>query len=415
MLSCWLPGSRPSPLILNQAFPLRIALLAGCLEPGRDGVGDYTPGLAAEAVATGAPILTVALHDPFVTKVECKERAGVVVLRLPAEMPWAARLRHARKALDEFDPDWVSLQFVPYSFHPRGWTLGLARRLRPLLARPARPDQRKADRHLHVMFHELWLGGGAEASWKHRAEGLWQRWLILRFLRAMRPSVVHTSNPTYAHMLREAGVKAAVLPLFGSIPLDAPEAAREEAEAWWAGELASMSLSAEERQSYWVFGVFGSIHREWWPGELFTALLAQPPTLRRSLALVTIGRSGPAGEEVLRRLEHEFAGVVRFRHLGEQPPARVATVFRHLDFGISTSPWALIGKSSSAAAMREHGVPVIVTRVDDSTPSVTDDDSLLKFDAALPAKLGAVGRRVVGSYRPKIVRRWYAALERTKL
>lgn len=391
-----------------------MVILAGCLEPGRDGVGDYTHGFAVEAVAARVPVMTVALADRFVSTATRQVREGVPELRLPAGTAWSDRLDRLRTELDEFDPDWISLQFVPYSFHPRGWVHGLARRLRPLLARPAQKGQRKADRQLHVMFHELWLGIGADASWKHRAEGRWQRWLILSFLRALRPSVVHTSSPMYASILHQAGVQASVLPLFGSIPLDAPPAEREEAEAWWIGELAAMNLPAAQRQDWWVFAVFGSIHREWWPGDLFAALLAQPAPQRRQLALVAIGRSGAAGDEVLQRLKQDFTGKIVFRDLGEQSPTRVATVFRQLDFGISTSPWSLIGKSSAAAAMREHGVPVIVTRIDESA-QFAQDDSLLKCDAGLPGKLRTIGRKVARRHRPDTVRQWYADLERTSL
>jgi hypothetical protein len=62
------------------------------------------------------------------------------------------------------------------------------------------------------------------------------------------------------------------------------------------------------------------------------------------------------------------------------------------DFGVAASPWQLIGKSGSAAAMLDHGLPVIVSR-DDFQAAVTSappGDLLLHHcDPSLESKLAA--------------------------
>ena len=64
------------------------------------------------------------------------------------------------------------------------------------------------------------------------------------------------------------------------------------------------------------------------------------------------------------------------------------------DFGVAASPWSIIGKSGSAAAMLDHGLPVIVTR-DDFRPRVhavqppTTDPLVHRHDDTLEAKLAA--------------------------
>jgi hypothetical protein len=51
---------------------------------------------------------------------------------------------------------------------------------------------------------------------------------------------------------------------------------------------------------------------------------------------------------------------LEFLALGVQPAARVSAYLQALDFGLTSYPYALIGKSSSVVAMLEHGLPVIV-------------------------------------------------------
>jgi hypothetical protein len=50
------------------------------------------------------------------------------------------------------------------------------------------------------------------------------------------------------------------------------------------------------------------------------------------------------------------------RLTGEQPAATVSAFLQAADLAISTTPWALSGKSGAVAAALEHGLPVLVTR-----------------------------------------------------
>ena len=49
---------------------------------------------------------------------------------------------------------------------------------------------------------------------------------------------------------------------------------------------------------------------------------------------------------------------------GEQSVEKISQFFLSTDFGISSTPLSLIGKSASVAAMLDHGLPVIVNRND---------------------------------------------------
>ena len=106
-------------------------------------------------------------------------------------------------------------------------------------------------------------------------------------------------------------------------------------------------------------GLFGSIHPAWSPEELFARL----QTLGRPIQVYHIGRIGPGEslwDEVVQRHEAE----IRFQRFEEQSSENISHFFLSLDFGVATTPLSLIGKSSTVAAMLDHGLPVIVSRND---------------------------------------------------
>jgi hypothetical protein len=110
---------------------LRIAFLCGSLEPGFDGVGDYTRRLAGELTKQGHSTVIIALHDKTVPdKLEEKQTVDNIelpVLRIPAHYSSKKRFRSAGEWIRTFNPDWLSLQYVPYSFQNKGLPFGLRR------------------------------------------------------------------------------------------------------------------------------------------------------------------------------------------------------------------------------------------------------------------------------------------------
>ena len=138
---------------------MKTAFLCSSLERGRDGVGDYTRRLASELIRQGHPSIAISLNDTHISdpvfELQKIEGNSVSVLRLPGTMPWQERASTARKWLDAFNPDWVSLQFVPFGFHPKGLPFGLSRHLKSIIG--LRP--------LHWMFHELWVLWNSTSFW----------------------------------------------------------------------------------------------------------------------------------------------------------------------------------------------------------------------------------------------------------
>src|ERR1700760_4408812 len=90
-------------------------------------------------------------------------------------------------------------------------------------------------------------------------------------------------------------------------------------------------------------------------------MFSELKSLGRSIQLSHIGRIGPGGS-VWKILTERYGPEIEFCRLGERSLDEISRFFYDLDFGVSTAPLALIGKSSCVAAMVDHGLPVIVNR-----------------------------------------------------
>jgi len=318
-----------------------------------DGVGDYTRRLAAELNLAGRQCVLLSIGDYFVTKpTECqfKEANGVVsALRLPGRASWPERLRRAMAYCDAFEPDWVSWQIVLYGFNRRGLSFGLGRRLREISGKY----------HTQIMFHEIWIGEAKESAAKDKLIGKAQKLIIKDLLQKLRPLVVHTHTPLYQHLLGKLGHRASILPLFGNIPVTPHPRAHWLKEKWPEGGL---QFHGANRKAWWIFVIFGTIHPEW-DGEEFRFRVSEAAQRAGKKSLfISIGRPGGAGERTLRSLRLHEGNAWRVLSLGQQSEEDVSQCLLAADFGVSAVQPENIFKSGSAAAMIEHGLPVIVSR-----------------------------------------------------
>lgn len=325
---------------------MRLLFLCGSLDPGRDGVGDYVRTLARSCAELGAEVRAIAVNDP--SAASTNEDA---ILRLSSTAPWSERLAAAERAIKDFAPDWVSLQFVPYAFQPRGFASPLNRLLR---TRPGR--------FRHVMFHETWITSAPGASWKRRLTGFLQRRNILAMLRHFRPGTVHTSTAAYQRLLAGgANLRATLLPIFSSIPIS-PSPDGE----WLIGQLraAGVQFAPEAGPPPLLAGFFGTLYPEWEPAPLMAALA----TARRRCCFVAMGHMRD-GHAVWERMVREHGHDHDFVALGSLAPEQISSVLTSLDMGVTSVPLDLVDKSSSTAAMLEHGLPVLVTRFNHPLPA----------------------------------------------
>src|ERR1043165_5259114 len=327
---------------------MKILFITTSLNPGKDGVGDYTRDLARECIRQGHTCAAVALNEHGLDAAILEPQSKPRELRLPASMTWESRFAQARKFIEEFNPTWISFQFVCFGFHPKGILWGLQR---PLLSLAA-------GFKTHLMLHELWIGDDCGAPFKQRLLGRIQKFFVLSFIRALKPSLIHTSNSAYVALLKSCGLQASRLPLYGAVPVST-----EPDSKWYRPVFrdAGLDITDENRDRFWIFGMFGSLHPVWPPEPLFGNLEQNAKLHGKELVIAAAGRLGP-GQDLWARLAADYAGRIKFVYMGERPTRELSEFFKFIDFGISATPYDIVGKSASGAAMIEHGVPLIVNR-----------------------------------------------------
>lgn len=313
-------------------------------------MGDYTRLLAASCVKLGNGCAIVAVNDPYVTEVRretlCVEGGLIELLRCHGRFGHYGSAEAVRTMTNNFNPSWVSLQFVPYAFEPRGF---IWPQLKPLV------DLLRSCR-VHIMFHELWIGEYREAPLKEIVVGAVQRAMIKWLMKRVRPLSVHTSTALYQAILQRADISAKVLPMFGTV-----QAGMIDADEWLFPlfQTHGIPVTRESRADYWLMGFFGSIHHGFVFEEMLVELTQAAVERKQTVLLLSIGDPVP-GSTLWNEMEQKHRSHIRFVSLGRQSEERVSHIFNSMDLGLSSTPLDIIGKSSSVAAMLEHGLPVLV-------------------------------------------------------
>jgi hypothetical protein len=316
---------------------MKIVFLCGSLEPGRDGVGDFTRRLSGELIRQKHSVAAVALNDMYVvneiTSSQEVDGINLPVLRVPSVQPLKTRFERAKGWIKEFDPEWLSLQYVPFSFHSKGLPFGLSKLLSEL----------GQGRRWHIMFHELWVGMNVESSKKYIWWGWLQKQLIKSLISGLKPNLIQTQTRLYQAQLSKLGFNSGFLPLFPNIPnFNKTKAIYVEKNTSFKDEIS--------------FVIFGAIH----PGapiEEFAKDISQyAKNNGRKISLSLIGRCG----EEQKNWTTIFRSVgVDVKLVGEQIPERISELLGNASVGISTTPIALADKSSAIMVMREHGLTVV--------------------------------------------------------
>jgi hypothetical protein len=313
---------------------MKIVFICVSLEPGRDGVGDYTRRLASECIRRGHECRIVALNDRHLTSTDgveegqTDEGTSVPCLRWSGTLSWHQRIEGTRAWLADFQPDCGSLQYVPYGYQLRGLPWRLAGHLRSLKM-PA----------WHLMFHELCVGLGSRPPLKHRLLGQWQLQVVKRLLHILKPIQVHTQCIPYQALLQTWIAQPGHLPLFSSISRASTNCTDDSAVIWAA--------------------YFGSVHSGWNVGTTAKQLKNVKRRLGREVHLLAIGNGGPCATSTWALFRQSGIPVLE---TGSIDAYHVSKALSRCRFGLSASCPDLIEKSSAAAAMIEHGLPILVTR-----------------------------------------------------
>lgn len=312
---------------------MRLIFLCGSLAPGRDGVGDYTRRLASELIRQGHQASIIALNDRLIysTIETIQETDGIAVpvLRLPATLVAKVRFARANSYIEKFNPEWLSLQYVPFSFQEKGLPWDLGSRLKKI----------GKGRKWHVMFHELWVGMNSEASYKLKIWGLMQQFILKKTLQQLEPELIHTQTKVYQFQLSKLGFKANYLPLFGNIPF-----------------LNRRFKKKSNEKNELSFIIFGSIHYGAPIVEFAKQVKEYSVKNKIKIKLTFIGRCG--AEQAIWIKAWQEQGLA-YKVLGEQPSEKISEVLSQGDLGITTTPLLLAEKSGTVAAMLEHQLNIV--------------------------------------------------------
>ncbi|MEO3407475.1 glycosyltransferase [Mucilaginibacter sp. CAU 1740] len=330
---------------------MKMVFICSSLEPGRDGVGDYVRRLACELIANNHRVIAIALQDSFLTDIKNEEQEfngiKLPVLRIPAQQSTAYRYGYLQTRLKFFKPNFISLQYVGFGFNKYGLPVDMLLNLR----------KATGEVKLHIMLHELWCGMAASAGYKEKVLGLSQKVFLKMLIANLKPHAIFTSVEPYRLYLKQIGVKASVIPIFGNIPTTDTGSEKD-----WQKLIETVNLSAIIHcpQNWLVLGFFGTTYN--CPG-LETMINQANNAAKQAglkLGILAIGNSrGVDVAELIKTLD----GVVYWQ-TGPLSAGTLNRVLQLADIGVVTSPVDGINKSGAAVAWMERGIPVIISAAD---------------------------------------------------
>ena len=383
---------------------MRVLFLCGSLEPGRDGVGDYTRRLAAELIRGGHQAAGISLNDHRIDTAARSEQydgnTPVPVLRLSAKERWESRALAAQNWTRDFNPDWISLQFVPYSFDRRGLLIAALKPLRQIIS----------DRRLHVMLHELWVFPWLRTKLSDRLVGMAQRWTLRRMLRKLRPKKISTQNSFYRDAVAGWGLEVSLLPLHGNIPVvNSPGAVSEFGRRHHLppGNSPGGSVAA---------GFFGSIRDDIDCLPLLKKLAAAARSEGRRLCICSAGHIGERGVRLWNAWQEALGPNAEFRLLGSLSNEEVSYYLQSLAFGLTSYTTEFVEKSGAVAAFLEHGRRVVLAQRHYLSPDAPAQRAVMAVEPGwqrrelAPAALWADGPRILAEGSQQATKRFTALL-----
>ncbi len=314
---------------------MKLVFICGCLESGKDGVGDYTRRLSGQLIQIGFDVGIIAFKDGFVSEVKEEyqqvEASSVLCLRLPITMSSKRRTNIIKNWIDLKNPDWLSLQFVIYSFNPKGLPFTIGRQLKKI----------SGNRKWHLMFHELWLGLKENDSLKYNIIGFFQVLIVKSLIKKIRVEESHTHTRFYEFHLRRLGLTPNYLPLFSNIPLT-----KKNSKDY-------PPMDSDEK----IFVFFGLIH----PTECIEKFINEVVEyFRNKSTKCRFNFIGNCGSNLKKWVDLLSNTPIKFKVYGRLSTEDISYHLHSANFGITTNPIFVVEKSGTVAAMREHNLPVLI-------------------------------------------------------
>lgn len=333
---------------------MKILFLCGKYSPGKDGVADYTLRLANHLSKSGHDHLIVSLYSQDNDIVPNTFDITKNVIRISSKSNPFFAISSLSTICKQFQPDFISLQYVPYAFNKKGLPFWLC--LIPFLIRYPCKYQ--------LMMHELWVPA-ANITSKVILHLLTKICTIL-ILKSFKPSILHTSNAYYQGLLGKYGFNSTLLPIFSNIKI--------------VDALYNTDSITTNPSSQFNFLFFGSI-RPGWPSELFlrTILRALVYSNYENIMLTSIGKLGHFGEALWSDLSKNKIKNISFSKIGYVDDDEINHYMSVSHAGVCISPVHLLGKSGVAAAFSSFGLPILTYRNKYSSNLYSSDFSTSVF------------------------------------
>ena len=339
---------------------MKIHLIAPALPPALDGIGDHSARLAVALAADGSDVTLLAPRGPT------DEVPGARVV--PAFSPDVRRSTWDLLAPVEADrPDWLVLQYNPFSYGRWGLNLSLPRVM-------AAAKRRSPNTRFALFAHEQFV---PVHDWKHAVMTTWQRWQFRRLGRAA--DVIFSSIDLWAvaNRRRFPGKRVVHMPVGSNVPR--VDVSREDAR----GRLGLTDGDA-------VLGVFGRTHNSRLMAPLTHAIAAARAAGHRPVLLYI-------GPDVTAFAATAAAGT---RVIADGPAAAEEVSRRLSAVDVFLSPFedGVSTRRGSFLAALQHGLAVAATRGPYTDPVFRDEDgrSCLLGDAGDPHCLDSNVVRLLG-------------------
>ena len=312
---------------------MRILFVCSCIEPGSDGVGDYTQKMCDALIKIGHEVSILAIYDSYVTgKINQLHNSAYFsysTTRIGANTKYKQRFKWSHECITAFKPDWVSVQFVPFGFNAKGLPFWLPKFLAKL----------DGNYSWQIMFHELWIGRGKDTSLKNKIVSVTQEHIVKKLIAKLQPKVIHTHLPTYQRNLLKITNTIKPLPLFSNIePVSNTVGSSIENRFRWA--FFSQVSAAPE-----IIAFINAVNIQLVTKGIFTEL-------------VIIGGNKSKMATFVADFKQKCTSVNMVTCTGFLSEKEISNELSQSSLGITPVPRHAIGKSGTVAAFLAHGIPV---------------------------------------------------------
>jgi len=339
---------------------MKILFITGCIEEGRDGIGDNTMILASFCNHIGHHAMVLGINDSFVENYVEEEKINqggpIKTIRISTTSPWKDRFLKIENIINLFKPDFISFQYCGYSFHHKGVPLNIGKNLKKI----------SGSVPIQIMFHELWAGSDLTSGWKSQLWGAIQQLHVKAMIKKLNPFLINVSTLINKSFLLHKKIDSKRISILSNIPI-----IEKPNSNWIVNEINNQSSLDVNNLSnkYLIFGFFGTLYPNLNEDILLPCLLKNKPADKK-IIIISAGKMG-SGMAKWQNMKTKYPQIY-FVELGVRSAIEISEFLQFIDFGITTTSPYFLNKSSSHMAMEEHGLSVFVCEDNGKYPSFCD-------------------------------------------